>query len=98
VKIGNDVLHIVDGYAWHAGLPLEDWLTNAQSISVASWESGNIVGLDLSGQTKDGKRWRWLGAPMMTAVEYQGATPESADSFDVIMQSACFGSATSSRN
>ncbi|HLK21190.1 MAG TPA: hypothetical protein VKT81_19700 [Bryobacteraceae bacterium] len=94
VSIDNSTLHIVDGYAWHAGLPLEEWLSGSESISVASWEFENIVGLDLSGRTRDGKRWRWLGAPIADAIEYHEATPEAADVFDGIMKSACFGSDT----
>jgi len=93
LKIGNDSLHLVDGYAWHAGLPLEERLNSSENISVASWESGDIVGLDISAQTKDGKRWRWLGAPIASAIEYENAGADSADAFDRIMQSACYGSA-----
>lgn len=92
VKIGKDTLHIVDGYAWHAGLPLESVLTASQETSISSWESGDIVGLDLSGVTKEGKRWRWLGAPLADAIEYSDAAPESADAFDGIIRSVCFGS------
>jgi hypothetical protein len=92
IKSGNGTLHIVDGYAWHSGLPLESTLTASQGINVRSWIYKEIVGLDLSGQTKDGKRWRWIGAPVAYAIEYRNATPESADHFDKIIESACFGS------
>jgi hypothetical protein len=94
VTFRKEVLHIVDGYAWHAGLPLEQQLTSSDSISVRSWEFKDIVGLDLSGQTKNGARWRWLGAPIAAAVEYRDAPPESAEFFNRIMESTCFGSAT----
>jgi hypothetical protein len=98
VAHGKDTLHIVDGYAWHAGLPLEERLVNSATISVRSWEFDNIVGLDLSGQAKSGKRWRWLGAPIADAIEYTDATQESAEYFDRIIESTCFGSATPTKN
>jgi hypothetical protein len=95
VTHGEDTLHIVDGYAWHAGLPLEDRLANSGTISVRSWEFDNIVGLDLSGKAKNGKRWRWLGAPVAQAIEYTDVTQESAEYFDRIIETTCFGSGTS---
>ncbi len=61
VTFGKDTLHIVDGYAWHAGLPLEEQLASSERVSVRSWEFNGMVGLDLSGATKNGMRWRWLG-------------------------------------
>jgi hypothetical protein len=91
VKHGKDTLHIVDGYAWHSGLPLEGRLAGSQSILARSWESGGIVGLDLSGRTKDGKRWRWLGAPVQDAIEDSDVSEESANYFDSIIESTCFG-------
>ncbi len=94
VTFGKDTLHIVDGSAWHAGLPLEERLASSQGISVRSWEFNGIVGLDLSGRTKNGMRWRWLGAPLADAVEYSDATQDSAEYFDRIIETTCFGSAT----
>jgi hypothetical protein len=94
VTFGKDTLHIVDGFAWHAGLPSEDRLASSESISVHSWEFGGVVGLDLAGRTKNGMRWRWVGAPFADAVEYGGTTPESAEYFDRIIETTCFGSAT----
>jgi hypothetical protein len=44
---------------------------------------------------KDGKRWRWLGAPLADAVEYFDATRDSAEGFDKIMETACFGDSES---
>jgi hypothetical protein len=92
LKFGNDTLHIVDGYAWHSGLPLESTLTASQGINVRDWVFDDIVGLDLSGQTKEGTRWRWVGAPVADAIEYNNATQESADYFDRIIESICFPS------
>jgi len=94
VTFGKDTLHIVDGYAWHAGLPLEERLASSESISVRSWEFNGIVGLDLSGRTKNGMRWRWLGAPIAAAVEYSDTIQDSAEYFDRIIETTCFGSAT----
>jgi hypothetical protein len=94
VMFGKDTLHIVDGYAWHAGLPLEKRLADFESISVRSWEFNGIVGLDLAGRTKSGLRWRWVGAPLAAAVEYGDTTQNSADCFDRILETICFESAT----
>src|ERR1700674_1958947 len=67
VQRGSDRLHVVDGYAWHAGLPLEQTLARSGSISVRGWVFEGIVGLDLSGHTNEGKYWRWVGAPVADA-------------------------------
>ena len=92
VTFAKYTLHIVDGYASHAGLPWEELLANSERISVRSWEFEEIVGLDMSGVTENGMRWRWLGAPVSDAVEYSGATWESAEYFDRMIETTCFGS------
>ena len=91
VKRGSDTLHLVDGNAWHAGLPLESTLTASETVSVRGWVSDSIVGLDLSGHTKEGKYWRWVGAPVAQAIEYQTASRATADDFDKIISTMCFG-------
>ena len=97
LKFGKDTLHIVDGYAWHAGLPLEQRLAGSENTSIRSWEFEELVGLDLSGNTKDGKWWRWIGAPLSDAIEYSDVTHESAAYFDKIIESICFGSTAPTR-
>jgi len=92
VQRGKQSLHVVDGYAWHAGLPLERVLSSSQSIDVRGWEFGRIVGLDLSGISKTGRRWRWIGAPVADAISYGDATAEEAEYFDRILESVCFNS------
>jgi len=70
VHRGRDRLHVVDGYAWHAGLPLEETLVQSESISIRGWLfEKRIVGLDLSGHNSEGKYWRWVGAPLASAIE-----------------------------
>jgi hypothetical protein len=91
-KLNQNTLHVVDGYAWHSGLPLESTLTASQGIKIRGWFFGDIAGLDLSGETKDGKRWRWVGAPLADAVEYKNANPGVADYFDKIVETMCFHS------
>lgn len=81
---------MVDGYAWHAGLPLESLLSASMNLDVRGWEFGNIVGLDLSGLLKDGWRWRWIGAPIADAVSYENVATEEADFFDPILDSICY--------
>lgn len=92
VKLGKDTLHIVDGYVWHAGLPREELLVQSETISVRSWESMSGVGLDLSGRSKNGRLWRWLGAPLAVAMEYNDVAPAAAAHFDRLMESACLKS------
>lgn len=53
-----------------------------------SWEYNGTVDLDLSGQTEDGKRWRWLGEPS-AEISYSGVSKESADSFDSMIETTC---------
>ena len=92
IQRGSDRLHLVDGYAWHAGLPLEQILVRSESISVRGWVFEKIVGLDLSGHSSQGKYWRWVGAPVAEAIEYQTSSRESADYFDAIIATMCFQS------
>ena len=92
VKRGTDTLHLVDGYAWHAGLPLERILSGSETLSVRGWVFDNIVGLDLSGHTREGKYWRWVGAPVAEAIEYETVSRATADDFDGIVSTLCFGS------
>jgi len=92
VHLRDGMLYVVDGYAWHAGLPLEDNLDRTPEISVREWIFNNIVGLDLSGQTTDGGYWRWVGAPMAEAIEYKATDRTTADHFDTVIASMCFQS------
>jgi hypothetical protein len=90
VSIGRSTLNIVDGYAWHAGLPLESLLSASKSIEVRGWEFGNTVGLDLSGQLENGRRWRWFGAPIAEAIGYENTPPREAELFDRVLETVCF--------
>jgi len=90
VSRGKDQLHVVNGYAWHAGLPFEGMLVRSESIVVRGWEFDTIVGLDLSGHTSDGKYWRWFGAPVEEAIEYETSSRDTADEFDGIIATMCF--------
>jgi hypothetical protein len=47
--------------------------------------------LDFSGHTSDGKYWRWVEAPLADAIEYETPSRTSADEFDKIIASMCFG-------
>lgn len=90
VRRGKDRLHVVDGFAWHAGLPMEQTLERSESISVRAWVFQKIVGLDLSGHNSEGKYWRWVGAPVATAIEYETTSREVAAYFDEIIATTCF--------
>lgn len=90
VPRGSEQLHVADGHAWHAGLPSQGILVQSEGISVRGWVSGKIAGLDLSGRTRKGKYWRWAGAPVSSAVEYETSSRESADYFDKIIATMCF--------
>jgi hypothetical protein len=90
IGFGRETLHLVNGAFWHAGLPSERTLLDSPSISVRSWRSGPLVGLDLSGSTADGKRWCWLGAQMGSAIEYSDASPEAAAYFDRLLKTVCY--------
>lgn len=92
VRDGKYWLHLVDGYAWHTGLPRESILVASESITVRGWVFEDIVGIDLSGRSNDRNYWRWFGAPVAEAIEYRGVSRESADYFDAIIETTCFGS------
>jgi hypothetical protein len=91
-KFSQNTLHIVEGYAWHSGLPLESTLTSSEGIKIRGWVFGETVGLDLSGKTREGKRWRWVGAPIALAIEYSDTSEDAADYFDSIVETMCFQS------
>jgi hypothetical protein len=57
---------------------------------VRGWEPGGIVGLDLSGRSKNVLRWRWIGAPVSSALSYEGAAPDDAAYFDRILETVCY--------
>jgi hypothetical protein len=78
---------------WHSGLPLEQTLLRSDSISLRGWIFKKIVGLDLSGHSSEGKYWRWVGAPLAAAIEYETSSREAADYFDKIIATMCFQSA-----
>jgi hypothetical protein len=42
------------------------------------------------GILKDGRRWRWIGAPLADAVSYENVTADAADFFDRILASICY--------
>ncbi len=91
IRRGKDVLHLVDGIHWHAGLPGS--LAQSDSFSFRGWEYRGIVGLDVAGQDSEGKYWRWVGSPVANAIEYETNDREVADYFDSVIETACFGSA-----
>ncbi len=90
VKSGKGTLHIVDGDAAHAGLPAEETLQSAVRINVRAWSFHGTVGLDLTGESSDGLRWRWFGTPHGSAIEYSGAAPEDASKLDQMFGFACY--------
>ena len=67
-------------------------MARSERISVRDWVFETIVGLDLSGHTSDGKYWRWVGAPVADAIEYEAQSRAVADDFDKIIASMCFHS------
>jgi hypothetical protein len=91
VHFRGKTLHIVDGYAWHSGLPIQSLLVKSTSLAVHGWEFKDIVGLDVSGQLDDGTYWRWFGAPVADAISYENASLDEAKFFDGVLESVCFG-------
>ncbi len=49
--------------------------------------------LDLSGRSRDGKYWRWVGAPIAEAIEYATSSRETAGYFDGIIATMCLPTA-----
>jgi hypothetical protein len=89
ISLGSDTLHIVDGYAWHAGLPLQSLMLDSTDLRVRGWQRDDRVGLDITGRTSDGKFWRWVGATFATAIQYQTPSRRTADRFDRIIATMC---------
>jgi hypothetical protein len=90
VRRKEDWLHIVSGYAWHAGLPLEHKLTESTRLAVRGWYFEQVAGLDITGRNREGKYWRWVGAPVMDAIEYEASSKQVAEAFDRIISTMCF--------
>lgn len=90
IRNKGDLLNVVSGYAWHAGLPHEQKLVETKDIAVRGWFFEKVVGLDLSGRDSKGNYWRWVGAPVSDAIEYEASTKETAASFDRIISTMCF--------
>jgi hypothetical protein len=90
ISIGKSTLYIVDGYAWHTGLPVEGLLLASNNTEVRGWEFGQTIGLDVSGELQDGRRWRWFGAPVAEAIGYEHTPPHKAEMFDQILETVCF--------
>ena len=86
-------LHIVSGPNWHSGLPLGSWLDESTRFEHRGWVSGDLQGLDVSGETSNGKKWRWVGAMVSDAVSYHDVPAEAAGFFDAVIDTACFGQA-----
>lgn len=90
VKRGKYSLHLVNGVDWHSGLPNERLLKGSRPLQVRRWLHGDSVVLDVSSTTSDGKRWRWIGAPLFDAIEYTDADDVTARSFDRMLESLCY--------
>ncbi len=72
-----------------SGRPVDQTYINSASFSERLWRSGEIVGLDARGISRDGTRWRWMGPLVGEMFEYAGASEEAARVFDAVMDSMC---------
>jgi hypothetical protein len=73
----------------YSRFPNEDWILNSSTYSERTIvNQGNIVGIDTSGVTKAGKRWRWVEV-QLGVIYYQNATDGAAEILDQILSSAC---------
>ena len=48
------------------------------------------MGLDLSAQLENGRRWRWFGAPVAEVIGYDNTSPHEAELFNGILKTVCF--------
>lgn len=90
VKVGKSTLRIVDGDLAHAGLPFEEVLRSSMKFETRGWTYHGMVGLDLKGESVDGRRWRWFGTADGASLEYAGASREDAESLDRMFGFACY--------
>jgi hypothetical protein len=93
VKGRKSTLRIVDGDAAHAGLPPEEVLRSSARVSLRAWAFHAVLGLEMLGESNDGRRWRWFGSPDGSAIEYLGAAPEDAMKFDRMFGFVCYAAA-----
>ena len=89
-KKRKSILEIWFGRLAIGGYPADDTFVNSPTFRerhVLS-ASGQIVGLDSWGTWKNDRRWRQMSILSEGAV-YRDATPEVAEAFDRIINSAC---------
>jgi len=92
VRFREQRLTLVNGIAnIHAGLPSEKLMTDSADLSYRGWQGDYNSGLDIRGSDSEGRRWRWVGHQIGTAVSYVGADQDSAAYFDAIIDSMCSG-------
>jgi hypothetical protein len=89
-KARKSILEIWFGPYAMDGYPADDTFINSSVFRERHVLSarGEIIGLDSWGTWKNGRRWRQVSIASEGAV-YRDATPEDADLFDRVINSAC---------
>lgn len=74
-----------------SGFPFDDWITSSVEFKSRSWRNGEATGIDIRGRAESGKLWRYVGMYGFS-ISYSEASQEASESFDRILDSACFQS------
>ena len=72
-----------------SGFPFDDWITSSVEFKSRSWRNGEANGIDIRGRAKSGKLWRYVGMYGFS-LSYSEASQDISESFDRILDSACF--------
>ena len=70
------------------GFPRDEWIISSTEFALRSWRFGDASGVEMRGQSKGGKFWRYFGTYGI-AISYENASKEASDYFDRIIGSAC---------
>lgn len=85
----TEKLIVTAGATCCGGRPPERIYIVSREFNERAWSGNRLDGIDASGVTKDGKRWRWIGALLGESASYVGASAEGAKYFERIIASMC---------
>lgn len=70
------------------GFPEDRWLLETKEFTLRAWRFGDVEGIDVRGQAKDGTFWRFFGM-FANEFTYSGVAEETAKFLDTIIDGAC---------
>jgi len=88
---GEGYIHGIYGPTATSGRPPGDLLRDSTDVVHSTWTSSLVQGVDVTGISSSGKRWRYIGT-LGNAVEYSDADEATARLFDKVFDAMCINS------